>query len=44
VSVAFANQIFYHDRKNREGIEKVLAVPALSEAWRKPFQELQEKA
>jgi MOSC domain-containing protein YiiM len=44
VSVAFANQIFYHDRKNRSGIEKVLAVPALSEAWRKPFQELLEKA
>ena len=40
VSVAFANQIYYRDRKNREGIERVLSVPALSESWRKTFQEL----
>jgi len=40
VSVAFANQIYYRDRKNREGIERVLSVPALSESWRKSFQEL----
>jgi MOSC domain-containing protein YiiM len=40
VSVAFANHIFHHDRKNREGIEKVLAVPALSESWQKSFREL----
>ena len=40
VSVAFANQIYYRDRKNREGIEKVLSVPALSESWRKSFLEL----
>ena len=44
VSVAFANQIYHHDRKNREGIAKVLAVPALSESWQKSFQELQDKA
>jgi MOSC domain-containing protein YiiM len=44
VSVALANQIFHHDRKNREGIERVLAVPALSESWQKSFRELQEKA
>ncbi len=44
VSVSFANHIWYHDRKNREAIEKVLSVPALSEAWRKSFSELKEKA
>ena len=44
VSVAFANHIYHHDRKNREGIEKVLSVPALSESWQKSFLELQEKA
>ncbi len=43
VSVVFANHIFHHDRKNREGIEKVLTVSALSESWRKSFQELKEK-
>jgi MOSC domain-containing protein YiiM len=43
VSVAFANQIYHHDRKDREGIEKVLRVPALSTSWRISFQELREK-
>jgi MOSC domain-containing protein YiiM len=42
VSVTFANQIFHHDRQNREGIERVLAVPALSESWRQSFQKLKE--
>ena len=44
VSVTFANQIFHHDRRNREGIEKVLAVPALSQSWRQSFQKLRESA
>jgi len=44
ISISFANTIWYHDRKNREAIEKVLSVPALSEAWRKSFLELKEKA
>jgi MOSC domain-containing protein YiiM len=44
VSIAFANSIYHHDRKNREGIEKVLAVPALSESWQKSFLELKERA
>jgi len=44
VSIAFANRIFHHDRRNREGIEKVLAVPALSDSWTRSFQELQKKA
>jgi MOSC domain-containing protein YiiM len=44
VSVAFANQIYHHDRKDREGIETVLSVPALSASWTMLFQELREKA
>jgi len=44
VSITYANQIYHHDRKNREGIEKVLSVPALSASWQKSFQELQDKA
>ena len=44
VSIAFANRIYHHERKNRKGIEKVLAVPALSESWQKSFQELKERA
>lgn len=43
VSVAFANNIFHHDRTNRDGIEKVLAVPALSGSWQRSFQELRNK-
>jgi MOSC domain-containing protein YiiM len=44
VSIAFANRIYHYERKNREGIEKVLAVPALSESWQKSFLELKERA
>jgi MOSC domain-containing protein YiiM len=44
VSVAFANQIYHHNRKDSEGIEKVLSVPALSASWRMSFLELREKA
>ena len=43
VSVAFANRVYHHDRNNCEGIERVLAVPALSASWQKSFQELKEK-
>ena len=43
VSVSFANRIYHHDRKNCEGIEKVLAAPALSASWQKSFRELKEK-
>lgn len=38
ISIAFANRIHHHDRKNRQGIEAVLAVPALSASWRETFQ------
>ena len=44
VSIAFANRIYHYDRKNREGIGKVLAVPALSESWQRSFLELKERA
>jgi MOSC domain-containing protein YiiM len=43
ISVAFANRIFHHDRNNREGIESVLAIPALSEAWQRSLQKLRKK-
>ena len=44
VSVSFANHTYHHDRKNCAGIERVLAVPALSASWQKSFQELKEKS
>ena len=43
ISVSFANNIFHHDRKNREGIESVLAIPALSESWQRSLQRLREE-
>lgn len=43
ISVAFANHIFHHDRKNCHGIDMVLAVSALSESWQCSFRELKEK-
>ena len=43
VSIAFANSIFHHDRTNRDGIEKVLAVPALSLSWQRSFLELKKR-
>jgi MOSC domain-containing protein YiiM len=42
ITVSFANQIFHHDKKNQDGIEKILAVPALSESWSQSFQKLKE--
>lgn len=43
VSVAFANSIYHHDRGNCAGIERVLAVEALSASWRRSFTELKER-
>lgn len=40
VTVDFANRILHHDRSNREGIERVLAVDALSASWRESFNKL----
>ena len=42
IAVSFANRIYHHDRKNREGIEKVLAVEALSATWHASFMRLKE--
>lgn len=42
ITVAFANHIYHHDRKNRDGIEKILAVEALSASWRESFIKLRE--
>ncbi len=43
ISVAAANHIFHHDRKNRQAIESLLAVSALSESWQYSLQKLREK-
>jgi MOSC domain-containing protein YiiM len=43
ITIAFANQIYHHDKNNCVGIRKVLAVPTLSESWRRSFQELINK-
>jgi MOSC domain-containing protein YiiM len=42
ITVSFANRIYHHDKGNREGIEKVLAVDALSGSWRESFLKLKE--
>lgn len=34
VTVEFANQVKYHDKDNREALERLLAVEELSAAWR----------
>ena len=43
VTVAEANRIFHHDRKNLIGLERLLVVPALSGSWQRSLQELKEK-
>lgn len=43
ITISFANNILHHDKKNCNGIEKVLAVPALSESWQKSFQTLKDR-
>jgi MOSC domain-containing protein YiiM len=39
VTVAYANQIMHHEKKNIDGIHKILAVEALSDSWRASLQE-----
>jgi MOSC domain-containing protein YiiM len=34
ITVAYANRIKYHEKKNREGIERILSVKELSDSWR----------
>jgi MOSC domain-containing protein YiiM len=43
ITISFANHILHHDKKNCDGIDKVLEVPALSESWKKSFQKLKER-
>lgn len=42
VTVAYANSIYYYRRTDCEGIERVLAVKALSASWRRSFLELKQ--
>ena len=44
VSIAFANRILHHHKIDLQGIEKVLSVSALSESWKKSFEELHKKS
>ncbi|MFD0696037.1 MOSC domain-containing protein [Paenibacillus sp. GCM10027628] len=37
VTVAFANEIKYQDKANLNGVERILAVEALSASWRESF-------
>jgi MOSC domain-containing protein YiiM len=45
VTIEFVNQILYHDKRNVEGIQRIVAVPELSEKLRltlnKRLQELE---
>jgi MOSC domain-containing protein YiiM len=43
ITVSFANRILHHDKTNCAGIEKVLAVPALSGSWQESFQKLKQR-
>lgn len=38
VTVAFANRVKYHDKRNREAIERLLGVAELSASWRAGFE------
>ena len=42
ITVSFANRIFHHDKKNCEAIERILALPSLSESWRDSFLKLKD--
>lgn len=42
ISVAFANHIYHHDRKNRAGVESILAVSTLSDSWKRDLRKLIE--
>jgi MOSC domain-containing protein YiiM len=40
ITIAAANHIYHHDKKNCDAVRKVLEVPALSESWRRSFMKL----
>nr|WP_246294000.1 MOSC domain-containing protein [Paenibacillus planticolens] len=37
VTLAYANQLKYHDKKNEEGAQRLVQTKALSESWRQSF-------
>jgi len=43
VTVAEANRIYHHDRRNPDALDRVLAVAALSDSWRESFVALRTK-
>ncbi|MED2766090.1 MOSC domain-containing protein [Bacillus thuringiensis] len=43
VSILFANEVYFHRRKDIEGMESIIAVPELAEDWRKSLTERLEK-
>jgi MOSC domain-containing protein YiiM len=43
VTVAFANDIMYHDKKNADAVQKILAVDELADSWRVTFTKRLEK-
>ncbi len=38
VTLTYANQIMHHDKHDREGLERLLAVAELSSSWRNTFE------
>ena len=40
ITVHFAGNIMYHDRKNKEAMKKILAVEELSKSWRNSFEKM----
>jgi MOSC domain-containing protein YiiM len=43
ITISFTNCVYYHEKRDIDAIEKVLAITALSESWRRSFQDLKEK-
>lgn len=44
ISILYANQIYFHDRSNKQAIEEILKVDELATVWRKLLTELLAKA
>lgn len=43
VSVLFCNEVYFHRRKDIEGMKQILAVPQLADVWREQLTERVEK-
>jgi MOSC domain-containing protein YiiM len=43
ITISYANQVYYHERKNREAIMRILAVKALSGSWREALEKMLAK-